>query len=120
MRDIIGLEMVFCNEHTLIMYPKTVFNRAGPTLEVDTSSDESSEDEVFRSRRKSRCFAYITGSRHDLNLSCFGNSIAQERRTDLCPAIPTSNAFNVTVPPSKFPKSSLLSRYMQERNHLLC
>lgn len=103
------------------MYPKTVFTRAGPTLEVDTSSDESSEDEVFRSRRKSRCFAYITGSRHDLNLSSFvGNGIAQERRTDFFPAIQTLNAFDVTVPPSKFPKSSLLSRYMQERKHLLC
>lgn len=47
MRDIIRLEMVFCNEHTLIVYPKTVFTRAGPTLEVDTSSAESSEDEVL-------------------------------------------------------------------------
>lgn len=44
MRDIVGPEMVFCNEHTLIMYPKTVFTEAG---EEDTSSDEdSSGDEV--------------------------------------------------------------------------
>ena len=44
MRDIVGPEMVFCNEHTLIMYPKTTFTKA---KEEDTSSDEdSSEDEV--------------------------------------------------------------------------
>lgn len=44
MRDIVGPEMVFCNKHTPIMYPKTAFTIAG---EEDTSLDEdSSEDEV--------------------------------------------------------------------------
>lgn len=44
MRDIVGPEIVFCNEHTLIMYPKTAFTK---TREENTSSDEdSSGDEV--------------------------------------------------------------------------
>lgn len=44
MRDIVGPEMVFCNKHTFIMYPKTAFTKAE---EENTSSDEDfSEDEV--------------------------------------------------------------------------
>lgn len=45
MHDIVGPEMVFCNKHTFIMYPKTAFAKS---KEEDTSSDEdSSEDEVL-------------------------------------------------------------------------
>lgn len=42
MRDIIGPEMVFCNEHTRIMYPKKAFKVTGLMSEEEASTDDES------------------------------------------------------------------------------
>ena len=47
MRDIIGPEMVFCTEHTLIMYPLKAFpetEKSRPASEKDSESSEDDED----------------------------------------------------------------------------
>ena len=54
-RDIIGPEMVFCAEHTLLMYPRKALipelnpekhDSKGDTDESGSSNDESSEDDL--------------------------------------------------------------------------
>ena len=54
-RDIVGPEMVFCAEHTLLMYPRKALiqeldpkknNQKGDTDESGSSDDESSEDDL--------------------------------------------------------------------------
>lgn len=49
MPDIVGPEIVFCNEHILIIYPKTTFIKA---KEEDISLDEDFfEDEVSKQEK---------------------------------------------------------------------
>lgn len=48
MRDVIGPEMVFCNEHTLIMYPRKAFPDAAvdqdDTFSTSSSRSDSEDD----------------------------------------------------------------------------